>query len=105
MPRTENSRGSRRLHARDWPFGSQGRRLFLEAVLLEAPPERGWRKSELEDAASVEHGGVDRLLSGAQTLDLVRWDGRNWHRRDPQPPVAGPLELLVKLARELPDEP
>ncbi|MFN8151474.1 MAG: hypothetical protein U0R24_10180 [Solirubrobacterales bacterium] len=103
MGRTEKRRGSRTLEIRDWPFGSRGRRLFLGAVLLEAPPEDGWTKADLERAAGVERGGVDRLLDGAASLDLLRWDGRRWHRGEPPPRVAGPLEELVAVSRELPE--
>lgn len=104
MSRTEKARGSRALQVRDWPFGSRGRRLFLEAVLLDPAPAGGWSKAELERAAEVERGGVDRLLAGGRALGLVRWDGRQWHRGDPPPGVADPLEELVRLSRELPEE-
>jgi hypothetical protein len=104
MGRTEKRRGSRPLEIRDWPFGSRGRRLFLEAVLLERPPEAGWSKAELERAAGVERGGADRLLEGANSLDLVRWDGGRWHRGEPPPEIAGPLEELAALSRRLPGE-
>jgi len=103
MARTEKPRGSRTLRARDWPFGSRGRRLFLEAVLLGEPPDGGWRKSDLERAADVERGGVDRLLEGAVSLDLLGPDGQRWQPGRPSPRVAGPLEELVRLSRELPD--
>jgi len=102
MSRTEKGRGPRTLEIRDWPFGSRSRRLFLEAVLLDSPPAGGWRKVDLERAADVERGGVDRLLAGAGALDLVRWDGRRWLRGEPAPRVAAPLEQLVRLSRELP---
>lgn len=103
MARTEKQRGSRSLQIRDWPFGSRGRRLFLGAILLENPPPGGWRKADLERAAEVERGGVDRLLQGASSLNLLHWDGRRWQPGDPPPRVAGPLEELVALSRELPD--
>lgn len=102
MGRTEKARGPRSLGVRDWPFGSRGRRLFLEAVLIDEQPDRGWRKVDLERAAEVERGGVDRLLAGAGALGLVRWDGSRWHADDPLPQVAEPLAHLVRLSRELP---
>jgi hypothetical protein len=105
MARTEKLRGSRPLRTRDWPFGSRGRRLFLEAVLLGDPPEDGWRKSDLERAAEVERGGVDRLLEGAVSLDLLGADGARWRPGSPSPRVADPLEELVRLSRDLPDAP
>jgi hypothetical protein len=104
MARTEKLRGSRPVQIRDWPFGSRGRRLFLEAVLLGDAPEDGWRKSDLERAADVERGGADRLLEGASSLGLVRHDGGRWHPGFPPPRVAGPLELLVAASRDLPDD-
>ncbi len=107
MGRTEKRRGSRPLEIRDWPFGSRGRRLLLEAVLLSDEPGAGWRKVELERAADVERGGADRLIEGASSLGLLRWDpeGRRWRRGEPPPRVSGPLEDLVALSRELPGEP
>ncbi len=103
MGRTEKQRGSRTLRERDWPFGSRGRRLFLEAVLLGEPPADGWRKVDLERAADVERGGVDRLLEGARSLDLISWNGARWQPVRPVPPIGEPLERLVSLSRELPD--
>ena len=105
MGRTEKLRGARSIQIRDWPFGSRGRRLFLEAVLLGDAPEDGWRKADLERAAGVERGGADRLLEGAASLDLVRAEGGRWRPGAPPPRVAGPLEQLVALSRELPDGP
>ena len=105
MARTEKLRGSRPLRTRDWPFGSRGRRLFLEAVLLDDPPADGWRKSDLERAAQVERGGVDRLLEGAVSLELLRPYESRWRPGAPSPRVADPLEELVRLSRDLPDAP
>jgi len=65
MARTEKLRGSRPLRTRDWPFGSRGRQLFLEAVLLDDPPAGGWRKSDLERAAQV--------LSGLIAADIAAY--------------------------------
>lgn len=105
MGRTEKQRGSRSIQIRDWPFGSRGRRLFLEAVLLGDPPPGGWRKADLERAAEVERGGADRLLEGAASLDLVRPADGRWCPGSPPPPLAGPLEQLLALSRDLPDSP
>lgn len=105
MGRTEKLRGSRALRTRDWPFGSRGRRLFLEAVLLEDAPSGGWRKVELERAAGVERGGADRLLEGAASLNLLVPGAGRWHLGEPAPALAGPLEQLVRLSRELPEDP
>lgn len=103
MARTEKPRGARSLQIRDWPFGSRGRRLFLEAVLLGTTPADGWRKIDLERAAGVERGGADRLLEGARSLSLLQWDGRRWQPGSPAPQLADPLEQLVTLSRDLPD--
>ncbi len=105
MDRTEKRRGARPLEIRDWPFGSRGRRLLLAAVLLGDAPSGGWRKVELERAVAVERGGADRLLAGASSLGLLRWDGRRWHRGEPPPPLGAPLRELVALSRELPAGP
>jgi hypothetical protein len=105
MGRTEKARGSRSIQVRDWPFGSRGRRLFLQAVLLDEPPPGGWRKTDLEAAAEVERGGADRLLEGAASLDLLRPEDGRWRPGSPPPPLAGPLEQLVALSSELPAAP
>lgn len=105
MGRTEKRRGPRPLEIRDWPFGSRGRRLLLEAVLLGEQPDEGWRKVDLERAAAVERGGADRLLEGASALGLLRSDGVRWHRSAPSPYLAVPLTELLALSRQLPEGP
>jgi hypothetical protein len=105
MGRTEKARGSRSIQIRDWPFGSRGRRLFLQAVLLDEPPPGGWRKADLERAAEVERGGADRLIEGAASLDLLSAAGGRWLPGAPPPRLAGPLERLVELSADLPDAP
>ena len=104
IARTEKRRGSRPLAVRDWPFGSRGRRLFLEAVLLEVPPRGGWTKAELERAASVERGGADRLIEGAAALGLLAQVEGRWSRGEPPPELVDPLAELVRLSAALPDE-
>ena len=103
VDRTEKRRGSRALAVRDWPFGSRGRRLFLEAVLLEAPPPDGWRKTDLERAAGVERGGADRLLDGAVALGLLEPVAGRWDRGRSSPALEESLAALVAASRELPD--
>ena len=71
-------------------------------MLLGDEPGAGWRKVELERAAAVERGGADRLLAGASSLGLLRWDGHRWRRAEPPPPISGPLQELVALSRQLP---
>ena len=104
MGRTEKARGSRALSIRDWPFGSRGRRLFLEALLLDAPPPEGWRKSELEAQVEVERGGVDRLLAGAAAVGLVEIDGHRWLPVQPAPTIAVPLSELTQSAGQLSEQ-
>jgi len=71
--------------------------------MLGDPPADGWRKVDLERAAGVERGGADRLLEGARSLELIDWADGRWHRGEPRPALADPLERLVALSRELPD--
>ena len=52
-PRTTSpSRGARGLHLRDWPFGGVGRRLLLEALLIDDQPDM----AVVAQAASAEEG-------------------------------------------------
>ena len=104
MTRTEKQRGPRAVRLPDWPFGSNGRRLFLEAVLLNQAPESGWSKSELELMAAVERGGLDRLLAGASAIGLLHYEGANWSVCEPLPRLAMPLKELLKITRHLPDD-
>jgi hypothetical protein len=103
MVRTEKGRGPKEVRLPDWTFGSNGRRLFLEAVLLGQAPESGWSKSELEHLAAVERGGLDRLLAGAKAIGLVRYEGARWRPSEPLPPLATPLKELLEITRRLPD--
>lgn len=103
VARTEKRRGSRPLSVRDWPFGSRGRRLFLDTVLLEVPPAAGWTKSDLERAASVERGGADRLIDGAAAIGLLAPRDGRWDRAETPPELIAALATLVRLSRELPD--
>lgn len=104
MARTERRPGARELRLRDWPYGAVGRRLVLETLLLERQPREGWLKSELEERARVRTGGIDVVLAGAVRWRLVerRDDGR-WERADPLPDIAGPLEELLELTRNVRD--
>jgi hypothetical protein len=102
--RSPSRRGARALQAADWPFGAVGRRLLLTEVLTSAPPESGWRKSDLERVAGVTTGGAEAMLSGLvlwELLDLV--DGR-FHPRTPAPPVAEPLARLLALTAHVKGE-
>jgi hypothetical protein len=98
--------GARELRLPDWPFGAVGRRLLLEALLLEHAemPDKGWTKGGLEDLAEVGTGGIDEVLAGALQLKLVDYRGGRWLRPDGAPPVADPLRALVEAARAIPNQ-
>jgi hypothetical protein len=105
MVRTEQGRGARRLHIPDWPYGSVGRRLVLEALLLDSQPNAGWTKTALESRAGTRPGGIDLVLAGAVAWQLVeRRDDGHWHRVEPFPKIAGVLENVLKLTRMARDE-
>lgn len=99
-------RGKRELHLCDWPFGPVGRRLLLEALLIDEQPDQGWLMGQLEARAGVGNGGLKAVLPGAIALELLRLaeDG-HWHVPDELPPIAEPLRKLVASATELADEP
>jgi hypothetical protein len=96
---------ARTLHLRDWPFGAVGRRLLLQALLLDAPPEQGWLKRELEQRVAVSPGGVDEVLAGAFHLRLIEQRGQRWHLPEKPPQIASSLEALVRASAMLPDAP
>ena len=60
--RTVPSRGARELHVCDWPFGGVGRRLLLEALLIDAQTDEGWMTGELEARTLVKNGGLISCL-------------------------------------------
>jgi hypothetical protein len=95
----------RELRLPDWPFGAVGRRLLLEALLLEEQPGDGWTKDALETRAEVGAGGIDEVLAGALQLRLIEQRDGRWHRAQPLPQIAKPLTALVKASAEVPDEP
>lgn len=95
----------RELHLRDWPFGAVGRRLLLEALLLDDQPSEGWTKSALETRAEVKAGGLDEVLAGALKLRLIEQRSGRWHRPSSLPPIAKPLKALVAATVQVPDEP
>ena len=100
--------GARELRLPDWPFGAVGRRLLLEALLLEEEqkmPDEGWTKSALEDMADVGSGGIDELLAGALQLKLIEHRDGRWRRPATRPHVAIPLLALVEATRSIPDDP
>jgi hypothetical protein len=99
------SGGARALHLPDWPFGAVGRRLLLQALLIETPPKRGWTKSDLEARAEVGNGGLDEVLAGALQLKLIEQRDGRWHRPEKLPPIARPLKALVEASADVPDTP
>jgi hypothetical protein len=94
---TAPSRGARELHLCDWPFGGVGRRLLLEALLIDDQPEEGWTMRELEARALVKNGGLKTVLPGAVHLGLLRLDedGR-WRVPKKLPAIATPLRNLTR---------
>jgi hypothetical protein len=96
---------ARTLHLRDWPFGAVGRRLLLQTLLLEASPEQGWSKRELEERVSVRPGGLDEVLAGAFHLRLIELRGRRWYAPEQAPQIASSLEAVVRASVALPDAP
>lgn len=98
-------RGARELHLPDWPFGAVGRRLLLEALLIDKPPAHGWSKGDLEAHADVANGGLDEVLAGALQLKLIEYRQGRWHRPKKLPPIARPLKALVAATADVPDKP
>lgn len=98
--------GARELHLRDWPFGGVGRRLLLEALLIDEQPDSGWSIGELEARVSVKNGGLKTVLPGAVELGLVVLgkDGR-WRVPKKLPAIATPLRKLAVAVAALGDEP
>jgi hypothetical protein len=96
--------GPRSLHLPDWPFGAVGRRLLLEALLIDQQPANGWSKGDLEARVNVGNGGLDEVLAGALQLKLIEVGKGRWHRAPKLPPIAGPLTELVRATRRIPDE-
>src|SRR3954453_13913146 len=99
------SGGARELQLPDWPFGAVGRRLLLEALLLDKQPQKGWTKGALESRAEVGAGGLDEVLAGALQLKLIEQREGRWHRPKELPPIARPLKALVTASAKVPKEP
>lgn len=99
-------RGARELHLPDWPYGAVGRRLILEAFLIDPQPPDGWSKAALELRARTRPGGADGHLAGALDWGIAaqREDG-SWSRAADLPRIASPLEELLRLTREAQDRP
>ena len=93
----------RELRLRDWPFGAVGRRLLLEALLVDKQPQEGWTKAALESRADVGAGGLDEVLAGALALRLIEQRGGRWFCPHELPPIATPLKTLVAASSNIPD--
>jgi hypothetical protein len=99
------ARGARELQLCDWPFGGVGRRLLLEALLIDDQPDEGWMIGELEARALVKNGGLNTVLPGAVHLGLVRrGEHGRWHVPKTLPAIATPLRKLTIAAVELGDD-
>jgi hypothetical protein len=98
------SGGARKLHLPDWPFGAVGRRLLLEALLIDRQPKEGWTKAQLEKRAGVGPGGLDEVLAGAVQLRLIEQTGSRWQRPAELPRIAKPLRALVTAVGAVPDQ-
>ena len=83
--------------------GDGGRRLLLEALLLDKQPRKGWTKVALELRADVRPGGLDEVLAGALQLRLIEQRGGRWFRSHELPPIAKPLKALVAASANVPD--
>jgi hypothetical protein len=100
------SRGARELHLCDWPFGGVGRRLLLEALLIDEQPDDGWTKGDLETRAGVTNGGLKTVLPGAVQLGLVmQGDDGRWRVPKKLPAIAAALRKLALAVGQLGDEP
>lgn len=96
---------ARELRLRDWPFGAVGRRLLLEALLLDEQPVKGWTKSALELRAEVGAGGLDEVLAGALELRLIEQRDGRWIRPPDLPPISRQLRALAAASTTIPDAP
>ena len=72
--------------------------MVLEAILLGEQPENGWTKAALEQQAGTTPGGIDGLLAGAIDWGLLAQTPKGmWQRTKSPPPIAEPLETLLRL--------
>ena len=90
---------------RDWPFGSETKRLLLRAVLRAPCPEEGWSASDLARFAgrASPHGTIDDHLAGMVQLKLLVKEGDRFKRHRPEPVVAQRLDSLLRSLDRLPN--
>ncbi len=98
-------RGKRPVHVRDWPFGAVGRRLLLEALLLDEQPADGWTRKELQNRIGVSNGGLDDLLTGAIELGLAEIGTGRIRAAAAAPDLIEALGGVLRAAQDLPDRP
>jgi hypothetical protein len=97
--------GARVVELRDWPFGAVGRRLLLEALLLDSQPADGWTRQMLEERVDVTNGGLEKLLAGAVDLGLATVAEGRVAQAQALPPIAPPLMDVLRIAQGLPHRP
>lgn len=106
MPSADpRKRGKRPVHLRDWPFGAAGRRLLLEALLLDEQPVDGWTRIALQQRIGVTNGGLDDLLAGAVDLRLAEISAGRIHTTSAAPDLMAALGEALLAAQDLPDRP
>jgi hypothetical protein len=98
-------RGKRPVHLRDWPFGAVGRRLLLEALLLDEQPADGWTRQELQTRIGVTNGGLDDLLAGVVDLGLAEITTGRVRATSAAPDLMKALGGALRAAQKLPDRP
>jgi hypothetical protein len=98
-------RGKRPVHLRDWPFGAAGRRLLLEALLLDEQPAEGWTPIGLEKRIGVANGGLDDLLAGAVDLRLAEISAGRIRATSAAPDLMDALGEALRATQDLPDRP
>jgi hypothetical protein len=103
MTQTRN-RGARPIQLPDWPFGAPGRRLLLDALLRDDPPDGGWQVKQLEAKVRVSNNGLVKLLPGAIDLGLAEVrDGRIWPTDGGD--LASALSAVLAAVANLPPRP
>jgi hypothetical protein len=98
-------RGARVLHGPDWPFGSNGRRLVIRALLCDPEPAQGWTKKALEQRAGLSKGAAEELLAGLLLWGVAVREGATFRAVRPLTPVAAALRTLLIEADAMPDKP
>ena len=91
----------KRATLRDWLFGSEAKRLLLNALM--ADRARLWTKRALADAAHVgRHGGVDEHVAALRQLGLIDADDGRWRLVESHP-LVNPIERLLAALESVPE--